>query len=476
MPNADTSATQILTDICVIGGGAAGLAAAIQAAAFGQRVVLIERHRLGGDSLNYGAAPARAMAQAAVKASQVRKASGWGIHAGEVRLEPVTLSDRLNDTLTSLGAEATVERLRGIGIRVLQASARFIDRETVAAGDELIKARRFIIATGASPKIPPVEGLASMTYFTSETVLAHRAPIPHLAVIGGGATGLALAQTYVRLGSQVTVLENKAAISEVEREFREPLLAALRAEGVTINEGFAAVRIVSAALGLSIESANARLECSHLVVACGRAPALAGLGLTEAGVRSGPNGISVNRALQTSNPKIYAIGEVTGRDNGTHLARADASFAVRHSLFRTSSRRPDAAIPRLVWTDPGFAEVGLNEATARAAGYSIRVLRWAFAQTDAGLIEGDAPGHIKVVTDARGRVLGASILGQDAHEKIGLWALATDQRMPITSMASLHLPYPSYSEAGVRAAQTAFSGVPSNPIARKIIALLAKLG
>lgn len=478
--NAGPQGERIEADFCIIGGGAGGLALAAAAAAFGQRVVLIERHKMGGDNLNYGSVPSKALLAAANRAHAMRTASPFGIRGVEPIIDHARVGRHIKDVIAHIAPNTTVERFTGLGVRVIAAAARFIDKSTVAAGDFRISARRFVIATGSSPVVPSIPGLSDIPYFTNETIFDHAAPIPHLIVIGAGSRGLEMAQAYRRLGSRVTVLDIANALGGEDPELAVILLTALNNEGIAIREGVRITRISGSqgSLKVEIDSSSGRevIESSDILVAAGRKPNVSDLGLAAAGIPVTSAGIKVNAALRTRNRRVYAIGDAAGGPRSVHLAVDHADIVLRRTLFRARAKTTGRAVPRVTYTQPELAHVGLTEAEARARHGRIHVLRWPYHENDRAQAERLTEGHVKVITTRKGEILGATIVGAQAGEIIQMWSLALSQGLKIKAMTEWISPYPTFSEINKRAAFRYFATAPSNPFVRKIIALMAKLG
>ncbi|SFV38201.1 dihydrolipoyl dehydrogenase family protein [Hyphomicrobium facile] len=470
----------IETDFCIIGAGAGGLALASAAAAFGQRVVLIEKHKMGGDSLNYGGVQSKALLAAAKRAYAMRTASPFGIRGVEPLIDHAAVNHYIDDVTAKISPNFSIERFTGLGIRVISAAAKFVDRSTVVAGDYRITARRIVIATGSSPIIPPIPGLADVPYFTNETIFDNTGLIPHLLIIGAGTTGLELAQAYRRLGSRVTVLDNAHALGAEDPELAGALITRLSDEGIVIREGVQIKRVSGTAGKIVVElqtnAASETIEGTAILLAAGRKANIADLGLDAAGVKVTQTAIKVNAGLRTANSHVFAIGDATGAPRYAHVAGEHAETVLRRSLFRLPARAKARIAPRVVFTDPELATVGLNETEARAKYGRINVLRWPYHENDRAQLEHATDGHIKVITSKHGKILGAGIVGAEASELIQMWSLAISQGLNIKAMTEWISPYPTLSEINKKAAFRYFATVPSNPFLRKVIALLAKLG
>ena len=473
----------ILTpDICVIGAGSGGLSVAAAAAGFGVNVVLIEKGLMGGDCLNYGCVPSKSLIAAAHRAHTMRNDSGLGVAPVEPVMDFARTQAHLRSVIAAIAPHDSVGRFEGLGVTVLQSHARFVDPETVQAGETRIKARRFVIATGSSPAVPPIPGLAETGYLTNETIFDLTRRPDHLIIIGGGPIGIELAQAYRRLGADVTVLEASRALSREDPEAAALVLSALRAEGVAVHEGAKVVRVEGqeSARTVIIEregEAQERITGSHLLVAVGRSPNIADLGLEAAGVDFERGGIRVDPDLRTSNRRVYAIGDVAGGLQFTHAANYHAGLVVRAILFRLPVRNRPHLVPRATYCDPELAHVGLSEAEAREAhGDGVKVLRAELAENDRARAEGIAKGFVKIITGKRGRILGVTIVGESAGELIATWSLAVSRRLKVSAIAGLTLPYPTLSETGKRAAIGYYAGSLENPLVRGLVRFLRIFG
>lgn len=470
----------LTTDICIIGAGSGGLSVAAAAAAFGQRVILIEKHKMGGDCLNYGCVPSKALLAAAKRAHHVRTAPKFGITVPDAFIDHGAVWKHVRGVIDAIAPNDSIERFSGLGVRVITAAGRFADRDTVEAGEYRIKARRFVIATGSSPAVPPIPGLQDVPYFTNETIFDNTRPIPHLLIIGGGPIGLELAQAHRRLGSEVTVLEGAKALAKDDPEMSAVVLEHLRDEGIAIRESTLVERVsgTPGAIKLSLKMGDVQeaVEGTHVLVAAGRKPNVADLGLEAAGIKFSKTGITVGAKLRTSNRRVYAIGDVAGGPQFTHAANDHAGIVVRRILFRLPAKASTRALPWVTFTDPELAHVGMQEAQAREKYGKVNVLRWSFHENDRAQAERETAGHVKVVTSSKGEILGCSIVGPHAGELIQMWTLAITQKLNIKAMMNWISPYPTLSEVNKRAAFRYYAAAPGSPVIRKIISWLAKLG
>jgi pyruvate/2-oxoglutarate dehydrogenase complex dihydrolipoamide dehydrogenase (E3) component len=479
-PSTTSGGDTINCDLCIIGAGSGGLSVAAAAAAFGQSVVLIEKHKMGGDCLNYGCVPSKALLAAGKRAHAMRSAAPFGIAPVEPAVDMKAVHDHVHAVIAAIAPNDSVERFTGLGVRVITAAGRFVDRGTVAAGEHRIKARRFVIATGSSPVVPPIPGLDSVPYFTNETIFDNTGPVGHLIVVGGGPIGMEMAQAHRRLGARVSVLEGMKALGKDDPELTAVLLKALKGEGIDIREGAKVERVEGGLDKIRVTIATAAgtetVEGTHLLVAAGRRPNLADLGLEAAGIAYERRGITVDSGLLTSNPKVFAIGDVTGGLQFTHVANYHAGIVIRRALFRLPAKVDNRQVPWVTYTEPELAHIGLTEAEARAKAGRINVLRWPYHENDRAQAERATEGHVKVVTDGRGRILGCSIVGEHAGELIQIWSLAIAQKLNIKAMTGWISPYPTLGEISKRAAYRQYATAAGNPLVRKAIAWLKKLG
>ena len=468
-------------DICIIGAGSGGLTVSAVAAQLGVSVALIEKHKMGGDCLNYGCVPSKALIAAAKAATAQRTSGKYGITSVEPEVNWSAVKDHVQDVIEGIRPMDEAPRFEAMGATVLRGAGEFVDANTFLLNGTAIKARRFVVATGSGPMVPPIPGLADVPYLTNETLFEYRDPIEHLVVLGAGPIGLEMAQAHRRLGAKVTVIEMAKAMPRDDQELVQILLDLLRGEGIELFEGHAATAVAPTADGGIAVTAEGpdgpvTITGSHLLVAAGRQVNVEGLGLDKAGVDFDRRGIKVNASLRSSNKKIYAIGDVAGGPQFTHAAGYHAGIAIQNLLFRIPAKANNASIPWVTYCDPELAHVGLNEADAKAQHGEIRVLRWPFAENDRARAGLHTDGLVKVVTDKKGRILGASILGASAGELIQVWILAISKKMKIKDMASFIAPYPTLGEASKRAAGTFFADKLFSATTKRIVRFLAKFG
>jgi pyruvate/2-oxoglutarate dehydrogenase complex dihydrolipoamide dehydrogenase (E3) component len=477
--------TEKLTpDICVIGAGSGGLSMAAAAAAFGVPVVLIEKSRMGGECLNTGCVPSKAMIAAARRAEAMRTGGSFGIKPVQPAIEFDLVNDHVHRVIDAVSANDSKERFGALGVRVIEGEARFRDPGTVVVGDESdirfeVAARRFVIATGSQPLVPPISGIEQVPYLTNETVFETRERPKHLIVIGGGPIGMELAQAFRRLGSDVTVLEVSRPLGKEDPECADIVLDACAREGITIRSGVKVERVRRRNARIEVVLAGDTEEIIHgtdLLIAAGRGPNIVGLDLNAAHVKHEPTGVVVNAKLRTTNKRVHAIGDVIDGPHFTHAANYQAAQLVRHLVFRLPITVNFQNIPRVTFTDPELAHVGLTDVQARERHGTIQVLRWPYHDNDRAQTERETRGHIKVVTNKKGTILGATVVGAAAGEQIVAWTLAINNGLGIRSFAEIVMPYPIYSEIGKRAAISFFTPRLTKPWVRRVLKMLRCFG
>ncbi|SDW88145.1 dihydrolipoyl dehydrogenase family protein [Roseicitreum antarcticum] len=450
--------TRIKTDICVIGGGSGGLSVASGAVQMGARVVLIEGGAMGGDCLNHGCVPSKALLAAGKAAHAQRSGAAFGVAPVRPQVDFAAAKDHVARTIATIAPHDSVERFEGLGVQVLQGYGRFISKTEVQVNDTIVTARRFVVATGSSPMVPPIDGLDHVPYLTNESIFDLRECPGHLLIIGGGPIGMEMAQAHARLGARVTVVEGASALGRDDPEAAAVVLAHLRDEGVEIIEN-AQVQAVRGRTGaVEVEVAGGTVFIgTHLLVAVGRKPNLERLNLEAAGVETTRAGVRVDAGLRSSNRHVYAIGDVAGQGQFTHLAGYHAGVVIRSAVLGLPARTRSDHIPSVTYTDPELAQIGLTEADARSKfGAQVQVVRAEMAGNDRAQAEGKTDGFIKVMV-VRSRPVGVTIVGAQAGELMAPWALAIANGLKMSAMAGTVLPYPTLAEIGKRAAGAFFS-------------------
>jgi pyruvate/2-oxoglutarate dehydrogenase complex dihydrolipoamide dehydrogenase (E3) component len=447
----------ITCDICIIGGGSGGLSVAAGAAQMGARTVLVEGHKMGGDCLNYGCVPSKALLAAAKAAHAQESGAALGVAPHAPQVDFAAAKDHVARAIATIAPHDSVERFEGLGVRVIQDWGRFTGPRTLEAGDHEITARRFVIATGSGPFVPPIPGLDAVPYLTNETVFDLRDRPAHLIVIGGGPIGMEMAQAHRRLGCRVTVIEAAKALGREDPELAAIALDRLRGEGIEIREDTAVTAVAGQAGAITVTTDDGEIGGSHLLVAVGRHVHLDRLNLDAAAVEHTPRGVTVDAGLRSSNRRVYAIGDAAGGAQFTHLAGYHGGLVIRSALFGLPAKVRTDHIPRATYTDPELAQVGMTEAEAREAhGDRLEVYRVPFSGNDRAIAQGQTDGLLKLMV-MRGRPVGVSIVGPQAGELIGLWAMVIANRLKLSAVANMVAPYPTLGEIGKRAAGAYFT-------------------
>lgn len=474
-------------DVVVIGAGAAGLSAAAFSAGLGLKVALIERGVMGGDCLNFGCVPSKAMLAAAHAAAGARQAHRFGIRLPEPEIDWQALRAHIRGTIDRIAPTDSEARFRGMGVEVIRASAHFAAPDTIEAGGRRLTFRRCVIAAGSQAIVPDIPGLGPVPWLTNETIFDLEDPPGHLLILGGGPIGLEMAQAHARLGCLVTVIEAGRIAGRDDPELADGLRRALTADGVTLLEGAKLARVEpdptpDGGPGLTAILADGRrIGGTHLLLAVGRAPRLAGLDLGAGGIAHGKAGIATDAGLRsTTNRRVFAVGDIAdpqgiGPRAFTHVASQHAGILARRMLFRLPAKVDYAALPRVTYTDPELAQIGMTEEEARAAGHDPRILRFPVPENDRAVAEGVELGLVKLVATPSGRLLGAGILAPHAGEMAGTFALMIGKRMKLSALAGLVLPYPTLAEAAKRAAGDFYAPKLMSPLVKRIVGLLKRL-
>ncbi len=475
-------AETIKTDICVIGAGSGGLSVAAGASQMGADTVLFERDKMGGDCLNYGCVPSKALIAAGHAAQGIRTAHRYGIDGSIGGIDPKGVYGHVHGAIATIEPNDSVERFTGLGVKVIEQAGKFVSRDTVEAADGTrVQARRIVVSTGSSAFVPPIPGLDDVPFFTNETIF-YAAEVPtHLIVIGGGPIGAELAQAHRHLGADVTLLEMFTIMPNDDPELVEVVRKQMTADGVDIQEGVKIVRVEKDGEGVAVVledgEGERKVSGSHLLLATGRRANVDGLNLEAAGIDYTPKGITVDARLRTTNKKVFAIGDVAGGLQFTHVAGYHAGVVIKNALFRMPAKADHSTVPWVTYTNPELANVGLTEKQATEQhGSDIRVLRWPFHENDRAIAEGETEGFVKAITTKKGKILGAAIVGPHAGELIQPWVLAMSQKIKIGGMATMIAPYPTLAEVNKRAAGSFYTPSLFSDRTRKIVKFLSKFG
>ncbi len=472
----------VQTDICVIGAGSGGLSVAAGAVQMGASVVLIEKGKMGGDCLNTGCVPSKAILAAGHVAQTLRDSAGFGVQINHPVIDWAVVHQHVHSVIDTIAPNDSVERFEGLGVKVIQAAAEFLDEKTVQAGDVQVKAKYFVLATGSSAFVPPIEGLGDVDYFTNENIFDNKEAIEHLIVIGGGPIGIEMAQAHRRLGAKVTVMELARLLMKDDRELAQIVIDRLSDEGMNFYEGGRNLRLEKTDEGIAAycemgdkeKPEQACIKGSHLLIATGRRANVNGLNLEAAGVKYSPRGVEVDARLRSSNKRVFAIGDVAGPYQFTHMAAYQAGIIIRNMLFKLPAKVDYSAVPWVTYTDPELAHVGLTEADAKAQGKEVRILKWSFEENDRAQAEQRTEGLVKIVVTPKGLILGASIVGLHAGELIQPWILAISQKMKIGAMASMIAPYPTLAEVNKRIAGSFYTEKLFSERTKKVVRFLMR--
>lgn len=485
------SRSYIAADICIIGGGAGGLSVAASAAQMGADTVLIEKSAMGGDCLNSGCVPSKALLAAGNVAQTVRDAARFGIVTTPPSIDGGAVFRHVERTVRAIAPHDSVERFEALGVRVIPGTAAFADRRTVRVetqtGTQYIRARRFVIATGSHPFIPPIAGLNTIPFLTNETVFTQDEIPESVIIIGAGPIGIEMAQAHRRLGARVTILEAGKILPKDDPDLVAVVRRRLEREAIEIHEHTVVSRVEGTAGNIRVssdttsESASSETSrthgASHILIAAGRRANIAGLDLENAAIAHDAHAVVVDDRLRTSNRRVFAVGDVIGKAQFTHAAGYHAGIVIRNALLRLPAKAK-ATIPWVTYSDPELAHVGMRatEAEARFGPRGIRILSASFADNDRARCEGHEDGLIKVVCAKNGRILGAGIVGPHGGELLQPWVLAISRGLKIGAMAAMIAPYPTLSEINKRVAGAFFTPRLFSPLMRKLVRFLARFG
>ncbi len=445
-------------DICVIGGGAAGLVVAAGAATLGAKVALIEKHALGGDCLYYGCVPSKTLLASAKAAHIMRSAKRFALPAQEPQVELAAVMRRVASVIKSIEPNDSPERFRSLGVEVIFGEGRFSDPRIFSVNQRRITARNFVIASGSRPALPPLPGLEQIPYLTNETVFSLRENVPSLMVLGAGPIGVEMAQAFCRLGSQVQVVDLAPQILPLEdADLAQVVAQRLSDEGIRFHLGVTPQRIEGQSGNLKLilkekTGSEITLQATHVLVATGRKANVENIGLEAAGVEFHNGMIATDARLRTGNPRIYACGDVTTPYRFTHVAEHQAGIVLRNALFHLPAKIETRCVPWCTFTDPEFARVGISEREARAQNLPHEIYTFPFADIDRARTDAEETGFAKIIADRKGRLLGAAIVGQHAGELIHEYALALKNNMKLSDISSVIHIYPTLAQINRRAA------------------------
>ncbi|MFB2974343.1 NAD(P)/FAD-dependent oxidoreductase [Aerosakkonema sp. BLCC-F183] len=441
-------------DIVIIGGGSAGLVVASAAAQLKAKVALVERDRLGGDCLWYGCVPSKSLLHAAKIAYQVKNAARFGIDCENREIEFAKAMGHVRSAIAAIEPHDSPERFQSLGVEVIFGSGQFIDEQTFSVNHRRLTARAFVISTGSRPAIPPIPGIQEAGYITNEQVF-QLTKCPHsLAVIGGGPIGCELGQAFARLGSQITIIASRDYILPKEDpEAAQVVQSQMESEGITVITKTRVERVEIIDGKKQIWAGDRQIIADEILVAAGRKPNIESLNLEAAGVAVDKHGVTVNAKLQTTNPRIYACGDVIGGYQFTHVASYEASVVLKNALFLPLTKAKYEIIPWATFTDPELARVGLTEQQAKEKyGDKIYVLKQNFAEVDRAQAEAATSGFAKIITRSNGVILGAHLVGPSAGELIHEIVLAMSHKLKVSTLSGIIHIYPTLAEINSKAA------------------------
>jgi pyruvate/2-oxoglutarate dehydrogenase complex dihydrolipoamide dehydrogenase (E3) component len=466
-------------DICIIGGGSGGLSVAAGAVQMGASVVLIEKNKMGGDCLNDGCIPSKSLLAAAKAAQNFRISEKFGITAVEPRIHFQKVMQHVQSVIESLRSHDSQERFEKLGVTVIKELGYFHDQRAVIAGKTQIKARRIVIATGSSPAIPPIPGLDKVPFYTNETIFNLKQKPDHLIVIGGGPIGCELGQAFSLLGIKVTILESKHILPHDDPDFVEILRTELKQtlslhENINISECLKQNNQIE--IRFTRNNQNISITGSDILIATGRNPELQHLNLEAAKIKFGPKGINVDASLRTTNKNVYAIGDIIGGYQFTHIANYHAGIVIRNILFRLPAKVDYRAIPWVTYTLPELAHVGLTNDEIKQQDPNAKEITLDFNQNDRAHTEHQTIGKIKITISRKAQILAVTILCPSAGELLLPWIYAIQHNKSIKSMTDVIVPYPTLSEISKSVAGEYYKPKLFSKTVQKIVHFLRILG
>lgn len=474
-------AEKLSVDLCIIGAGSGGLSVAAGAAQLGATVALIEHKAMGGDCLNAGCVPSKSLIAASRIVSTYREASAFGIDYEKPHVDFKRVHDHIHQVMDTISVNDSIERFQGLGVQVILEEGHFIAPDTIQAGNWEIKARTFVVATGSSPALPEIAGLKSIPYLTNETIFSLRDKPSHLLVIGSGPIGCEIAQAYSSLGVDVTILGGSKLLARDDPELVEILRQQFVAQNIKIHLGSKITQtelLKNKEVQVTFEGNGSlkTIKGSHLLIATGRQPNVQSLALEKAGVNYSSRGIQVNDRLQTSNKRIYAMGDVIGGYQFTHISNYHASIILKNALFKIPAKANYRAIPWVTYTDPELAFAGLSFEEALKVDKNIKVIKVPFSENDRAQTERQTKGMLKVIATAKGKVLGVSILGSHAGELLLPWLMLIQKKRSLRDLTDLIVPYPTLSEIHKKAASLFYQPLLFSAKTKRLIKFLRFLG
>lgn len=478
------SKTEYDVDICIIGAGSGGLSVAAGAAQLGRSVVLFEGAEMGGDCLNHGCVPSKAIIASGKHAHAMTNGEPFGVKPVKPAVNFDTVKAHVQGIIDHIAPVDSVERFEGLGCTVITEYAAFEDNRTVVSETSRVRAKRFIVATGSRASAPPVPGLSETPYLTNETIFTVPEQPKHLLIIGAGPIGLELGQTFHRLGTKVEIVDLFEPLGRSEPKHAKVLIDALKAEGITFHAPAKTKAVRKSAAGVEIElEGGAVLKGSHLLVAAGRRPVTDGLNLEDAGIAVNKRGyIETDDNLRTSNKRVYAIGDVSGRGGLTHAAGFHAGQIIKGFYFlpplinKFKAKALTNIMPAAIYSEPELASIGLSEKDAieKYGAGKVRCVTADFEHNDRAIAERTDGGGVKIIATTKGKILGASIVGESAGDLIQMISVAMNNGVKIAGLATIISPYPTRGEAIKRAAGSWYTDTIFSPKAQKWAGLMTR--
>jgi len=460
--------------VVVIGAGAAGLTAAAGCALYGLRTALIERGRMGGECLNTGCVPSKALLAAAARVHACRSAAPFGVQAAEPRIDFAAVRAHVARAVATVAPHDSRERMEGFGVEVVAGAARFLGPHRVAVAGRVLEAARIVIATGSRPALPPIPGLDRVACLTNESLWDLEILPAHLAVIGAGPMGVEMGQAFCRLGARVTLLDQSVPLAGEDREAAAQVLGRLRAEGVRIVPEVRIERAEASGGGARLTLADGRaVEASHVLIAAGRKPAIEELDLAAAGVIAGADGVLTDARGRTSARHIFAIGDCRTGPRLTHAAGHEGTVVVQNIALGAPARIQRQLLPRTIYTDPELAQLGLTAAEAETRFGAAQVDVAPFSEDDRAITEGDTVGFVKLVR-AKGRVVGVTMVGAHVADLVLPWSQIVAGKASRFGLAGAIVPYPTRSERSKEAAFASLRPALFHPALKTWARLLAR--
>ena len=471
------SKTEYHVDICIIGAGSGGLSIASGAAQLGRSVVLYEADEMGGDCLNFGCVPSKALIAAGKHAHAFSTGGPFGINPSKPKVDFGAVKAHIKGVIETIAPVDSQERFEGLGCTVVRERASFKDAKTIESDTTITHAKRIIVATGSRASAPPIPGLKDTPYLTNEDIFTVDELPKHLLIIGAGPIGLELGQAFARLGSKVDIVDIAPPLGRSEPEHVKILVDALTAEGVNFHAPVNTKLIRKTKTGVAIDLEDgSTLTGSHLLVAAGRRAVVDGLNLEAAGIKTNRAGIVTDKTLRTSNKRVYAVGDVSGRGGLTHAAGHHAGVIIKNfyfvPFFKASAET--CHMPAVIYAQPELASVGLSEKEARQKHSDVRIVHFDFDENDRAIAERSTKGAVKFIARKNGQVLGASIVGEGAGDLIQIIGLGMANKLKIIAFTKLISPYPSRGEAVKRAASSWYTDQVFSSKSRKLAGLMAR--